>query len=123
MEEFGIVETAPVGILEKNRSTLCRASSIAAGLRLADLGRWLGAHDVPYTRLVRCMPNTPALIGAGVSGLYAAAAVSAAEREVAARVMAADGLLLVVEPLPEGDHFALLRRLDDETAERIAGIF
>ena len=36
----------------------------------------------------------------------------------AARVMAADGLLLVVEPLPEGDHFALLRRLDDETEVR-----
>ena len=36
----------------------------------------------------------------------------------AARVLAADGELLVVEPLPEGDHFALLRRLDDETEVR-----
>ena len=36
----------------------------------------------------------------------------------AARVMAATGELLVVEPLPEGDHFALLRRLDDETEVR-----
>ena len=43
--------------------------SIAAGLRLADLGRWLGATGAPHTRLVRCMPNTPALIGAGVTGL------------------------------------------------------
>ncbi|HSD41139.1 MAG TPA: pyrroline-5-carboxylate reductase [Burkholderiales bacterium] len=41
--------------------------SIAAGIRLADIGRWLGGH----TRLARCMPNTPALIGAGVTGLYA----------------------------------------------------
>ena len=41
--------------------------SIAAGIRLADIGRWLGGH----ARLARCMPNTPALIGAGVTGLYA----------------------------------------------------
>jgi pyrroline-5-carboxylate reductase len=41
--------------------------SIAAGLRLADLSRWLGGYD----KLVRAMPNTPALIGAGVTGLYA----------------------------------------------------
>ena len=41
--------------------------SIAAGLRMADLGRWLGAAGRPYARLVRVMPNTPALIGAGVN--------------------------------------------------------
>ena len=41
--------------------------TIAAGVRCADLGRWLGG----YTRIVRAMPNTPALIGAGISGLYA----------------------------------------------------
>jgi pyrroline-5-carboxylate reductase len=41
--------------------------SIAAGIRLKDIGRWLGGH----ARLARCMPNTPALIGAGVTGLYA----------------------------------------------------
>ena len=37
--------------------------SIAAGLRVADLSRWLGG----YARIVRCMPNTPALIGAGIT--------------------------------------------------------
>ena len=41
--------------------------TIAAGVRCADLARWLGG----YTRIVRAMPNTPALIGAGISGLYA----------------------------------------------------
>jgi pyrroline-5-carboxylate reductase len=61
--------------------------SVAAGLRLADLSRWLGGHR----RLVRCMPNTPALIGAGITGLYALPEVSAAERQRAARILGAVG--------------------------------
>jgi pyrroline-5-carboxylate reductase len=61
--------------------------SIAAGLRLADIGRWLGG----YSRLVRVMPNTPALIGAGVSGLYADPSVDARGREAAGRILAAVG--------------------------------
>ncbi|WP_076603298.1 pyrroline-5-carboxylate reductase [Aromatoleum tolulyticum] len=61
--------------------------SIAAGLRLADIGRWLGG----YAGLVRVMPNTPALIGAGVSGLYADPSVDAAGRAAAERVLAAVG--------------------------------
>lgn len=65
--------------------------SIAAGLRLADLGRWLGADGQPYTRLVRCMPNTPALIGAGVTGLFADPSVDVAGRDAAERILAAVG--------------------------------
>lgn len=65
--------------------------SIAAGLRLGDLGRWLGGSGAPYTRLVRCMPNTPALIGAGVTGLYADPSVDGAGRDAAERVLAAVG--------------------------------
>jgi pyrroline-5-carboxylate reductase len=61
--------------------------SIAAGLRLADLSRWLGGHK----RLVRTMPNTPALISAGVTGLYAMPDVSEAERLGAERIMHAVG--------------------------------
>jgi pyrroline-5-carboxylate reductase len=71
--------------------------SIAAGLRLAAIGRWLGEPDAPYRRLVRCMPNTPALIGAGVTGLYADASVDAAGREAAGRILAAVGSTLWVE--------------------------
>lgn len=41
--------------------------TIAAGVRCDDLAGWLGG----YRRIVRAMPNTPALIGAGISGLYA----------------------------------------------------
>ncbi|MDR1423109.1 MAG: pyrroline-5-carboxylate reductase [Azoarcus sp.] len=71
--------------------------SIAAGLRLADIGRWLGGNGAPYERLVRCMPNTPALIGAGVAGMFAAPAVDAAGRELAVRILAAVGETVWVE--------------------------
>jgi pyrroline-5-carboxylate reductase len=71
--------------------------SIAAGLRLADIGRWLGGKNAPYPNLVRCMPNTPALIGAGVTGMYAAPAVSPASRETAAKILAAVGATIWVD--------------------------
>jgi pyrroline-5-carboxylate reductase len=67
--------------------------SIAAGIRLADLARWLDGHE----RLVRCMPNTPALIGAGITGMHAAPGVSAAERARAEAVLAAVGEVVWVE--------------------------
>jgi len=66
--------------------------SIAAGIRLADLGRWLGG----YRRLVRAMPNTPALIGKGISALYAERDVDAPARELAAAVLQAAGEVLWV---------------------------
>ena len=66
--------------------------SIAAGIRLADLGRWLGGA----TRLVRAMPNTPALIGRGISGAFAAPGVDAAGRDEASRVLEAVGELIWV---------------------------
>jgi pyrroline-5-carboxylate reductase len=67
--------------------------SIAAGIRLADLGAWLGGHS----RLVRAMPNTPALIGRGISGVYAAPDVDAAGHAAATAVLAAAGEVLWVD--------------------------
>ncbi|SMB21193.1 Pyrroline-5-carboxylate reductase [Sterolibacterium denitrificans] len=64
--------------------------SIAAGLNLADISRWLGG----YRQLVRCMPNTPALIGAGITGLYADPAVNREGREMADRILRAVGSTL-----------------------------
>jgi pyrroline-5-carboxylate reductase len=61
--------------------------SIAAGLRLHDLARWLGG----YNTLVRAMPNTPALIGMGVTGLYADESVAQAGRDAVSRIMQAVG--------------------------------
>lgn len=67
--------------------------SIAAGIRSDDLARWLGG----YGRIVRVMPNTPALVRAGVSGLFARDEVSASERERAQAILNAVGETLWVQ--------------------------
>jgi pyrroline-5-carboxylate reductase len=67
--------------------------SVAAGIRLKDLSRWLGGH----AKLVRCMPNTPALIGAGIAGLYAPAGVKPLERRRAERILGAVGKVVWVK--------------------------
>jgi pyrroline-5-carboxylate reductase len=67
--------------------------SIAAGIRLADLERWLGG----FPRLVRAMPNTPALVGRGISGVFAAPGVGAADRARCAAVLEAGGRVLWVD--------------------------
>ncbi len=67
--------------------------TIAAGIRLTDLSRWLGGH----AKLIRCMPNTPALIGAGITAAYATPAVSAMETGNAERVLSTMGKLIWVK--------------------------
>ena len=67
--------------------------SIAAGLTLATLSGWLNG----FRRLVRAMPNTPALIGKGMTGLYALPEVNEEERDAAEKVLAAVGEALWVE--------------------------
>ena len=61
--------------------------SIAAGITADQLDRWLGGGQA----VVRAMPNTPALLGAGATGLHANAGVSAAQRALAERLLAAAG--------------------------------
>ena len=61
--------------------------SIAAGVTVARLQGWLG-DAVP---VVRCMPNTPALLGAGVTGLFAGPGVDAARQALADAVLASAG--------------------------------
>lgn len=67
--------------------------SIAAGITLAKLEGWLGADAA----VVRCMPNTPALVEAGATGLFANANVSPSQREQARAIMASVGLALWVD--------------------------
>ncbi|MGR3985366.1 MAG: pyrroline-5-carboxylate reductase, partial [Gammaproteobacteria bacterium] len=66
--------------------------SIAAGIRCDDVLRWAGGP----LALVRAMPNTPALVGAGITGLFANALVGDAQRELAQAVLRAAGETLWV---------------------------
>ncbi|MEF9977505.1 MAG: pyrroline-5-carboxylate reductase [Thermomonas sp.] len=61
--------------------------SIAAGITAAQLQRWLGG-DIA---IVRTMPNTPALLGAGVTGLFASDRVDAQGRDFADALLSAAG--------------------------------
>ena len=99
--------------------------SVAAGIRVADLRRWAGTG----VGVVRSMPNRPALIGAGASGLYADADLPAAQRDVAMAVMAATGLAVWVERESDLDlvtalsgsgpaYFFLLAELMAQAAEQ-----
>ncbi len=67
--------------------------TIAAGIRSADLSRWLGG----YPRIVRAMPNTPALVLAGASALYAMPSVTPEERRTAEGILGAVGSTLWLE--------------------------
>ena len=66
--------------------------SIAAGIRADDLARWLGIQNV-----VRAMPNTPALIQHGMTGLYALPEVSKSQRDQAQNILGAVGESLWVQ--------------------------
>lgn len=61
--------------------------SVAAGIRADDLSRWLNGHRA----IVRSMPNTPALVGAGIAGLYALDGANAAQRALAEQIVGAVG--------------------------------
>jgi pyrroline-5-carboxylate reductase len=61
--------------------------SIAAGITSAQLDRWLGGGRA----IVRAMPNTPSLIGQGVTGLFATPAVNHAQRDETAALLRAGG--------------------------------
>ncbi|MFZ3127592.1 MAG: pyrroline-5-carboxylate reductase [Rhodoferax sp.] len=63
--------------------------SVAAGIRTDSIARWLGSE-----RIIRAMPNTPALIGKGITALYARPAVSEAGRHQAERVIGTTGEFL-----------------------------
>ena len=66
--------------------------SVAAGIRSDSIAHWLGSE-----RIVRAMPNTPALIGKGISALFARPSVTALERQRVEQVIATTGELLWVD--------------------------
>lgn len=67
--------------------------SIAAGIRLQDMVRWLGG----YTMVARAMPNTPAMVLAGMTGLFAGPLVSPRQRDMAQTIMQAVGEVVWVD--------------------------
>ncbi len=84
---------------------VCRASSslvqqkqpllisIAAGIRSSDIDRWLGGNCA----IVRCMPNTPALLQTGATGLFANDHVTEEQRRLADAILATAGINLWVD--------------------------
>ena len=69
--------------------------SVAAGIRSDSIANWLGTE-----RVVRAMPNTPALVGLGQTGLFARAAVTATDKTWIEQVVATTGALLWVKDEP-----------------------
>jgi pyrroline-5-carboxylate reductase len=67
--------------------------SIAAGVPIAAMRDWTS----PDQAIVRCMPNTPALLGAGITALFASESVDAAGRDQAENILAAAGHTLWVD--------------------------
>lgn len=78
--------------------------SIAAGIREAALQHWLGAGIA----IVRTMPNTPAMVGAGATALHANPHVSAAQRDDAESIMRAAGLTLWLDDEDQMDAVTAL---------------
>jgi pyrroline-5-carboxylate reductase len=79
-----------VAIAQRSRPLII---SIAAGIREASLNQWLGG-GLP---IVRCMPNTPALVQTGATGLVANAQVSKAQRNLAESILRAVGITVWFE--------------------------
>jgi len=67
--------------------------SVAAGILANSIETWLGKK----TPIVRCMPNTPSLVGQGAAGLFATDSVSSEQKNTASTIMQSVGLALWVE--------------------------
>ena len=66
--------------------------SVAAGIRTDSIGRWVGTD-----RVVRCMPNTPALVGQGITGLFACPSVTPADQTLVEQVIGTTGQFIWVQ--------------------------
>jgi pyrroline-5-carboxylate reductase len=100
------VDTVVLAVKPQSMAEVCReigpaaaertplVVSIAAGVRASNLAGWLG---YPGAAVVRCMPNTPALVGSGATALFANEAVTAEQRSRAENILRAVGLTLWVD--------------------------
>jgi pyrroline-5-carboxylate reductase len=84
--------------LDTRRNANTLFISIAAGVRSTDIDRWLSPDETAGQQaIVRCMPNTPALLQCGASGLYANARVSEKQKRQAEEILQAVGLVIWVD--------------------------
>ena len=79
--------------------------SIAAGIQTKDMMIWA---DTPQVAMVRCMPNTPALLQCGATGLFAAGNVTDVQRTIAEDILKAVGLTAWVEQESQLDAITAL---------------
>jgi pyrroline-5-carboxylate reductase len=85
-QDFNTVAKGLAPKLQHTSSPSPLVLSIAAGIRLTDMSRWL-----EQTRCIRAMPNTPALIGKGITGLFAKADINSEDRALAETICNAVG--------------------------------
>ncbi|OGT30067.1 MAG: pyrroline-5-carboxylate reductase [Gammaproteobacteria bacterium RIFCSPHIGHO2_12_FULL_35_23] len=77
-------------VAETLKNTKALVISVMAGVRIATFIKWLG-RELP---LIRAMPNTPAVLGCGITGLYAEEKVSDEEKGIAENIMRSVGAIL-----------------------------
>ena len=88
-----VMQTVCRSIAEAVQATKPLVISIAAGLLSDDISRWLGGN----VSMVRCMPNTPALLNEGATGLFANTQVSDEQRQQADAILKTAGITVWVE--------------------------
>lgn len=71
--------------------------SIAAGIALSSLCAWFGSTSQPWANMIRAMPNTPALVGKGVTGLAAVSGVSDDQRALTTQILSSVGDVVWVD--------------------------
>ncbi len=99
-----VMKTVCAGLRESAQARKPLIVSIAAGIRVDQLDAWFGGN----LAIVRCMPNTPALLGAGAAGLCANVACSAAQRDLAQSILSAAGLAVWISDEAQMDTVTAL---------------
>lgn len=99
-----VMHAVCTGLAEPLRDVRPLVISIAAGIRIAQIERLLGARHA----IIRCMPNTPALVGAGASGLCANPNVNADQRALAERLLGAAGIVRWIDDEAQMDAVTAL---------------
>jgi pyrroline-5-carboxylate reductase len=121
-----ILESVCTDIQASIQAKSCMVISVAAGIRSLDINRWLGG-DVS---IVRTMPNTPALIQTGATGLFANPFVSADQKSQAEHILRAAGITIWVDDEQQLDvvtalsgsgpaYYFLFMQAMEETAQKM----